>query len=125
MSTPLLPRLLRAGGVAITAAVVLGCAARADAACGEYVKILGLADTAHPPDHAPPKTPCHGPNCTGGPRAPAPVPPAPAGPAAAVKALVPAVPADSSDPFAGLFAVHPVGDPVRRPSAIFHPPRQA
>src|SRR5690349_25061910 len=76
MISSCLSRVVRAVGVALVpAVVVLGCADRAAAGCGEYVRILDPDGTAQQlPRHDP--EPCRGPFCHGGPKAPAPVPPA-------------------------------------------------
>ena len=126
MSVSLLPRLLRAGGLVTVAAALLGCAGRADAACGDHVKILNPVGTANPPagpGDAPAKVPCHGSICTGGPKVPAPVPPTPSGPTVTLKAVVPAGDAGSDPSFVGRLTPTTAGAPVRHPSAILHPPR--
>jgi len=118
-----LSRAVRTVGVALLpAVVVVCCAGRADAECGDYVRIIGSDGTVQPmPAHD--SKPCHGPFCHGGPKAPSPVPPAPASPAPDPKGLV-------SDPGGGpdnaattRFETEPAGSPVRHPSRIFHPPR--
>ena len=120
-------RVLRAVGMAVWPAVLLlCCAGRADAGCGDYVQIVGPDGTVQAPDGhhpVPAKRPCQGPECTGGPKAPAPVPPAPTVPTSDVKGLV--TDAGGSDGPGGAIrpASDPGGLPARQPRSIFHPPR--
>ena len=126
MSATLLPRLFQAGGLTIVAAVVLGCAAPADASCGDHVKILDPAGTARAPadpDHAPAKAPCHGPGCTGGPKAPVPVFPASVSQSSDAKAIGSNEVGDPDRSVTGWLAPPSAGVSVRHPSVIFHPPR--
>jgi hypothetical protein len=127
MTRSRLTRVLRTAGVALLPAVVLlGCAGRADAGCGDYVKLIGPDGKVQVPtghDPKPDERPCQGPNCTGGPKAPAPIPPAPTNHLSDGKALV----IESGDPTRDDFTVRPTSDPdglpVRQPNSIFHPPR--
>ena len=120
-------RVLRTAGVALLPAVVLlCCAGRADAECGGYVRIIGPDGKVQAPadhDPMPGERPCRGPECTGGPKAPAPVPPAPVSPNADGKALV--IPAAGPPEFPSANRVpSDAGElPVRRSNSIFHPPR--
>ncbi|QEL13527.1 hypothetical protein [Limnoglobus roseus] len=109
--------------------VLLACASpgRAAAECGNYVIILNGPAAAAPtatPDHPAPPLPCSGPNCSRKPEqhAPLPVPVAPTGPQG--KDVTPA--AGTVEP-----AHRPVvraeyslsARPIRRATAIFHPPQ--
>jgi hypothetical protein len=122
-----LTRVLRTAGVALLPAVVLlCCAGRADAGCGDHVRIVGPDGQVRPAaghDPVPAERPCQGPECTGGPKAPAPVSPAPPAPTSDVKGLV----GEAGDPdgTSGISrrTADPDGSPVRRPNSIFHPPR--
>ena len=126
MSRSPLSRVVRLAGVALLPVVaMLYCPHQAVAECGSHVIVLDESGNARPPmDHDPaaPK-PCHGPNCTGGPKAPAPVPPAPSSVAPDLKALtLPAAP----DPGDATVTGRPAdsdGMPVRTSDSIFHPPR--
>lgn len=123
-----LPRLIRATVIAALAvAGLLACAGRASAGCGNYVTIIGQpGETPGPISHGPSPGPvrCQGPNCTGGPKAPAPVPVPPmASGLGAGKALVSTTDADPGPTNPGRQSASTAGRPVRRPSAIFHPPR--
>jgi hypothetical protein len=115
-------RTLRTAGVALLPAVVLFCCAgRADAECGDYVRIIGSDGTVTPmPGHE--SKPCQGPFCHGGPKAPNPTPPTPTVSTPDPKGLV----AEATGPdnaAATRFDLEPDGSPVRRPTSIFHPPR--
>ena len=122
-----LTRVLRTAGVAVLPAVVLlCCAGRTDAGCGDHVRIVGPDGTLGPPagHHSiPSDRPCQGPECTGGPKAPAPVPPGPTSPMTEVKGVV----GGAGDPGRSPGARRPASDadasPVSRPTSIFHPPR--
>jgi hypothetical protein len=120
-------RVFRAVGAAVVPAVVLLCCANSAAAgCGDYVTILGPDGKLQMPaghGNEPTKAPCHGPNCSGAPKAPAPIPPAPTSPAPVVKALVPLADGQPGDPGRGRLPPPPDGSPVRLTSFIFHPPR--
>jgi hypothetical protein len=126
MSRSRLGRVAGSGGVALLPAfLLLCCAGRADASCGDYVKVFGPDGKVQPPaghDH-PTGRPCPGPNCTDGPKAPAPIPPAPTNPLPDGKALV----TEAGGPSRTDFTVRPMSDagdlPVRHPNSIFHPPR--
>src|SRR5687768_6522524 len=119
-----LTRVLQTAGVALLPAVaILCCVGQADAGCGNYVQVVGPDGGMQSPgghDPMPAERPCQGPECTGGPKAPAPAPPAQTGPTSDVKGLV-GGPADA-DRTAGRAgpAAHPDASPVRRPSSIFH-----
>jgi hypothetical protein len=119
--------VLRTAGVALLPAVVLLCGAgRADAGCGDHVRIVGPDGTVQRPaghDPVPAERPCLGPECTGGPKAPAPVPPAPPGPTSDVKGLVGHAGDADHSPTAGGPPTERIGSPTRRSTAIFHPPR--
>jgi hypothetical protein len=120
-----LATVARSSGVALLPALlVLCCAGRADAECGDYVRVLGTEP--HPPPGPSPKPadcPCRGLECSGGPKAPAPTPP-PA-PTPTVKSLPPAPDASAGRPFARRRPPAAAGSPVRLPEPIFHPPRAA
>src|SRR5215207_3382759 len=94
-----LSRVLRAVGVALLpAAALLCCAGGANAECGGYVQIVGPDGKVQPAvghDPMPAERPCQGPECTGGPKVPAPVPPAPPSPTSDVKGF--AAVADGAD----------------------------
>lgn len=118
-----LSRVVRMAGVALLPAVlVFCCAGRADAECGDYVRIISSDGTIKEmPGHE--SKPCQGPFCHGGPKAPNPVPPAPT-------SLVPDPKGLASDASSGpdnaattRFELEPNGSPVHYPSSIFHPPR--
>lgn len=127
MRPPLQSGAARLAGVALLPAVfALCCPDQAAAGCGDYVQIVGPDGKVHSPtDHgpAPVRLPCRGPECTMGPRAPAPVPPPPPSGASDVKGLI----EDMTDPAPCRADVRtaagPSGSPVRRPTSIFHPPR--
>jgi hypothetical protein len=127
MTRTRLSRVLRAAGLALVPAVLLLCyAGRADASCGDYVKVIGPDGKAQLPanhDPMPTERPCQGPNCTGGPKAPAPVPPAPTSQLSDGKALV----TEATSPADADSATRPTSDadgaPARQPDSIFHPPR--
>ena len=120
-------RVLRAVGVALLPAIaLLCCAGDASAECGSYVQVIGPDGKIQSPvghDPMPAERPCQGPECTGGPKAPAPVPPAPTSLTSDVKGLG----ADAGDPDQSPGSVRPAteadGSPVRGPTSIFHPPR--
>jgi hypothetical protein len=136
MTTAVPARSLRLVGWAFPILAVLCCApSAARAGCGDYVVTRAAppgnaASAAHPaempsPAPAAPHKPCHGPNCSGAPAVPQPVPPSvtPNGPTewgwlAATPSSAPshagAVLAESSSP-----------DPTHLASGIFHPPRTA
>jgi hypothetical protein len=121
-----LSRVARAAGVALVpAVVVLCCAGRADAECGDYLRIIGTDGTDQPmPGHEskPADGPCHGPFCHGGPKAPNPTPPAPTVLVPDPKGLV----AETKGPdnaSATRFDLETDGSPVHQPQSIFHPPR--
>lgn len=118
---------IRAVGAALVPAVALVCCAgQAQAGCGDYVTIIGPDGQAHAPaghDSPSPNRPCQGPECTGGPKAPAPIPPAPTNPSTEAKAL-PVT--DTEGPGTGSAGRCPPaadGSPVRQPHIVFHPPR--
>ena len=127
MTCSLLTHVFRTAGVVLVPAVILlCCAGRADAGCGDYVQIVGADGKVQSPaghDSMPGERPCQGPECTGGPKAPAPVSPAPPSPPSDVKALV----ADGDEADSPPAGSRPACDvdrlPVRQPSLIFHPPR--
>jgi hypothetical protein len=126
MTTSGWTRVLRAVGAAVVPAVLwLCCANSAAAGCGDYVTILGPDGRPQVPagHDMPTKGPCQGPNCSGGPKAPAPIPPAPTSPAPVVKGLAPL--ADGHPALAGSGFLPPPtdGTPVRLASSVFHPPR--
>ena len=120
-----LSRVLRAAGVALLPVVALAIGtSRAAAECGSYVTILddhGRVQT--PAEHPMPKAPCHGPNCQGAPKAPAPVPPAPTSSPTDAKALTLLTAGGPGDPFAGRYPADSDGSTVLRSNSIFHPPR--
>ena len=127
MTRSRLTHVLRtSGAVLLPAVVLLCCAGRSNATCGNYVQIIGPDGTLQLPtghDPMPAERPCQGPECTGGPKAPAPVPPAPTSPLSEVKGLV----GDTDDPDTSTTGYWPgsdaAGSPVRRPTSVFHPPR--
>jgi hypothetical protein len=127
MTRTRLSRVLRAAGLALLPAVLLlGCAGRADASCGDYLRVIGPDGKVQAPaghDPMPTDRPCQGPNCTGGPKAPAPVPPAPTNTLSDGKALV----IEAASPTDANSTTRPTSDadgaPVRQPDSIFHPPR--
>lgn len=127
MIRALLSRGFRTAGVAwVPAAVLLCCAGDAAAGCGDYVQIVGVNGTVQAPtnhDQAPIERPCQGPSCTGGPKAPAPVPAAPSSVAPDVKGLVGDADDGSSSDIGRQFDLDPADLPLRGPQAIFHPPR--
>jgi hypothetical protein len=116
-------RTLRTAGVALVpAVVVLCCAGRAAAECGDYVRVLGPDGAVQPmPGHDP--QPCHGPFCHGTPKAPNPVPPAPPSPAPDPKGLASDAGRGPDNPATTRFDVESDGSPVRVSRSIFHPPR--
>jgi hypothetical protein len=115
-------RTLRTAGVALLpAVVVVCCAGRADAECGDYVRIIGSDGTVQEmPGHE--SKPCQGPFCHGGPKAPNPIPPAPTSLVPDPKGLVTET-GGPDNATATRFDLEPDGSPVRQPSSIFHPPR--
>ena len=122
-----LSRLLRAVGVALLPAVaLLCCAGGANAECGSYVQIIGPDGKVQPAaghESMPAERPCQGPECTGGPKAPAPIPAVPTSPLTEVKGLV----GDADEPLrssgTSRSASDADGSPISRPTSIFHPPR--
>jgi hypothetical protein len=127
MTSRTFSRAVRPAGVALLPAVVmLCCAGRASAGCGDYVRIVGPDGQVQSPvghDPMPGERPCQGPNCSGGPKAPAPIPPAPTGPAPVVKGLVPHADRHGGLRTAGCLPPPADASPVRLPTSIFHPPR--
>ena len=117
----------RVAGVALLPAVLaLCCPGQAAAGCGDYLQFVGPDGKVHAPmghDPQPAERPCHGPECTGGPRAPAPVPPPPAPHFPDAKALVDTAADPNNSPTGNRPAAEFDGSPVRRPTPIFHPPR--
>lgn len=113
-----------AGAALLSAVVMLCCAGRAAAECGDYVRVLGPDGTVQPmPGHE--SKPCHGPFCHGTPKAPNPVPRAPTSPAPDPKGLVGDADEGPEIATATRVAIEPGGLPARHPSNIFHPPRHS
>ncbi len=118
-------RTARTAGVALLpAVVVLCCAGRAAADCGDYVRVIGPDGTAQPmPGHDP--QPCRGPFCHGGPKAPNPTPPAPTSLVPDPKGLMSDAGGGPDNNAATRFDREPAGSPVRQSTSIFHPPRSS
>jgi hypothetical protein len=115
----------QAGVAILPAAILLCCAGRADAECGDYVRIIGNDGTVQPmPGHEskPADQPCHGPFCHGGPKAPNPPPPAPTSPVPDPNGLVTET-GGPDNAAATRFDLEPDGSPVRQTQSIFDPPR--
>jgi hypothetical protein len=121
-----LSRVARTAGVALLpAVVVLCCAGRATAECGDYLRIIGSDGAVQPAGHhqSPADRPCQGPYCSGAPTLPAPVPPAPTSLVPDLKGLVTFAGGDPDNAALTRFETEPDGTPVRQPRSIFHPPR--
>jgi hypothetical protein len=120
-------RFVRQAGAALLPAVVFFCCAgRADAECGDYVRILGPDGAVQPmADHEskPDDQPCHGPFCHGSPKAPNPIPPAPTSPVPDPKGVVNDSGGCPDNAATTRFDLEPDGSPVRTLTRIFHPPR--
>src|SRR5262245_39366656 len=117
-----LSRVARAAGVALLpAVVVLCCAGRATAECGDYVRIIGADGTVQPMaghESKPADQPCHGPFCHDGPKSPNPVPPAPNSPAPDPKGLVGDTGGGTDNAAAMRIDHEPDGSPAYQPSSV-------
>jgi hypothetical protein len=110
----------------LPAVALLCCTQSAAAGCGDYLTIIDPDGKIQSPvghDNAPVKAPCHGPNCSASPKAPAPIPPSLTSPGPVVKAMVEVSREQPGSPGYDGLTPPTDGSPTRLTSSIFHPPR--
>ena len=127
------PVLRPAGAALAVIAAIVAFPGRSAAECGDYVHIVKdrvaaessrLDDIFGQSEQKPPRSPCHGPNCSGNPSAPVPPITAPVSDAGS-KELAARATSDANRADGREWVIAPGlrGSPTRLPSLIFHPPR--